>query len=127
LKNVSGIQTGTLDPAKGMFWTWNTGYVMAKLEGNSPAANTPQHSFSYHVGGYKQNEQTIREINLMLPKKIDYTSNNCTIVVAADILKWFNAQHEIKISDAPFCHEPGTLATRLADNYAKMFSIAEGN
>jgi hypothetical protein len=25
LKNVSGIQTGALDPAKGMFWTWNTG------------------------------------------------------------------------------------------------------
>ena len=38
LKNVSGIQTGNLDPSKGMFWTWNTGYVMAKLEGNSPLA-----------------------------------------------------------------------------------------
>src|SRR3954453_11162725 len=55
LKNVSGVQTGALDPAKGMFWTWNTGYVMAKLDGNSPSANMPQHAFSYHIGGYKQN------------------------------------------------------------------------
>jgi hypothetical protein len=29
-RNVSGAQTGALDPANGMFWTWNTGYIMAK-------------------------------------------------------------------------------------------------
>src|SRR5689334_1053005 len=75
LKNVSGIQTGALDPAKGMFWTWNTGYVMAKLEGISPSANMPQHVFSYHVGGYKQNEKAEREIIFQLSKKIDCTNN----------------------------------------------------
>ena len=32
-QNVSGAQTDALDPAKGMFWNWNTGYIMAKLEG----------------------------------------------------------------------------------------------
>jgi len=31
--NVSGAQTGALDPMNGMFWTWNSGYIMAKLEG----------------------------------------------------------------------------------------------
>jgi len=122
LKNVSGIQTGALDPAKGMFWTWNTGYVMAKLEGNSPSANMPQHAFSYHIGGYKQNEKTAREIILQLPQKIECI-NNCVITIRADILKWFNGVHEIKIANTPFCHEPGTLATKLADNYANMFSI----
>jgi hypothetical protein len=30
-RNVSGSQTGALDPALGMFWTWNSGYIMAKL------------------------------------------------------------------------------------------------
>ena len=122
LKNVSGIQTGALDPAKGMFWTWNTGYVMAKLEGNSPSANMPQHAFSYHVGGYKQNEKTAKEIILQLPQKINCT-NNCVITIQADILKWFNSAHEIKIATTPFCHEPGKLATILADNYSNMFSI----
>lgn len=124
LKNVSGVQTGNLDPAKGMFWTWNTGYVMVKLEGNSPAANTPQHAFSYHVGGYKQNENAAREIYLTLPQALDCT-NKCTVTISADVHKWFNAVHEIKIANTPFCHEPGVLATKLADNYAKMFTIAQ--
>src|SRR5688500_13738710 len=35
-RNVSGAQTGALDPLHDMFWTWNTGYIMAKLEGTSP-------------------------------------------------------------------------------------------
>jgi hypothetical protein len=39
------------------------------------------------------------------------------------VLKWFNGVHEIKISESPFCHEHGALATKLADNYANMFSI----
>lgn len=122
IKNVSGVQTGALDPAKGMFWTWNTGYVMAKLEGNSPDARMPQHAFSYHVGGYKPNEKTGRMITLQLPQSIDCTKD-CNITIDADVLKWFNSVHEIKISETPFCHEPGTLATKLADNYANMFSI----
>jgi hypothetical protein len=122
LKNVSGVQTGALDPAEGMFWTWNTGYVMAKLEGNSPFANMPQHSFSYHVGGYKQNENAAREITLQLPQAIDCTKG-CSVTIDADVFKWFNGVYEIKIASTPFCHEPGTLATKLADNYANMFSV----
>jgi hypothetical protein len=125
LKNVSGVQTGALDPAKGMFWTWNTGYVMAKLEGNSLSANTPQHAFGYHVGGYKPNEKTAREIYLPLQKIVDCANKNCTITITADVLKWFNAVHEIKIASTPLCHEPGLLATQLADNYAKMFSVEQ--
>lgn len=38
LHNVSGAQTDDLDPTKDMFWTWNSGYVMAKMEGNSPSS-----------------------------------------------------------------------------------------
>ncbi|MBC7651565.1 MAG: hypothetical protein H7101_07440, partial [Deinococcales bacterium] len=41
IKNVSGVQTGALDPINGMFWTWNSGYVFAKLEGVSSAAKVP--------------------------------------------------------------------------------------
>jgi hypothetical protein len=38
IKNISGIQNGVLDPVKGMFWTWNSGYIMAKMEGISNQA-----------------------------------------------------------------------------------------
>jgi len=125
LKNVSGIQTGNLDPAKGMFWTWNTGYVMAKLEGYSPVAKTPQHAFSYHVGGYKKNEQTVRQISLVLPQKLKCENAIIQLTVQANILAWFNAINAIKIGDIAFCHQPGILAVKLADNYSKMFNVVQ--
>lgn len=124
LKNVSGVQTGTIDPAMDMYWTWNTGYVMAKLEGSSPAANTPRHIFSYHVGGYKEGEKTARNIALSF-NVVDCAKSNGTIYIIADILKWFNEKSKISIAATPLCHEPGKLAVMLADNYATMFSIEE--
>lgn len=33
LKNHNGAQDGDLDVSKGMFWTWNTGYIFFKHEG----------------------------------------------------------------------------------------------
>jgi len=121
MKNVSGVQTGSLDPENGMFWTWNTGYVMAKLEGSSPAAKTPAHAFSYHIGGYKKEEEAARKISLSFKEAVNNTNK---IIITADVLKWFSAVHDIKIADIAFCHEPGKLAMQLADNYATMFSIA---
>jgi hypothetical protein len=123
IKNVSGVQTGVLDPAKGMFWTWNTGYVMAKLEGTSPAAKTPGHAFSYHVGGYKPGEAVAKKIQLALQRPLMLNTKGKEILITADLLKWFSNKHAIKIADAAFCHEPGKLAMQLADNYAGMFSI----
>jgi hypothetical protein len=116
VKNVSGVQTGSLDPANGMFWTWNTGYVMAKFEGTSAAAKTPAHAFSYHIGGYKKEEDASRNISFKV-------SSENKIVIVADILKWFSGAHDIKITEISFCHEPGKLAMQFADNYANMFSV----
>jgi hypothetical protein len=48
--NVAGILTGDLDPRKGMYWAWQSGYINFKLEG---ILNTQlQQPFQYHVGGY---------------------------------------------------------------------------
>jgi hypothetical protein len=118
IKNISGVQTGALDPMNGMFWTWNTGYVFAKLEGQSDSAHAPNHAFTYDVGGFRAHEKALRKVVLHINSN---SSNNITINV--DVLKWFNAKHDIKISSNPFCHQAGTLAMQLADNYSTMFSI----
>lgn len=64
--NTGGVLTGSLDPARGMFWTWNSGYIMAKLEGKSAASKAPGNYFTYHVGGYKVGQQTARWVSLPL-------------------------------------------------------------
>lgn len=125
-RNVSGAQTGALDPVHGMFWTWNTGYIMAKLEGSSSAAATPNGAFSYHVGGFRTGESAIREIRLNFPSpnKLNVTeSNDAIIFIAAEISEWFKTPHSLRIADAPFVHSPGALAVQFADNYSDMFSL----
>lgn len=54
LRNVSGAQTGALDPANNMFWDWNTGYIFYKLEGFYRTANIPDGNyFAIHIGGFQ--------------------------------------------------------------------------
>lgn len=119
--NISGTQTGDLDPAKGMFWVWNTGYIMAKLEGTSPQAKTPGKQFTYDIGGYKNDENAARQIELQVPPSTASSLN--TFTITADILKWFTGAQNISIAAQPMCHSPGKLAMQIADNYASMFSI----
>ncbi|MBK9254068.1 MAG: hypothetical protein IPM42_01130 [Saprospiraceae bacterium] len=63
LRNTSGAQTGALDPAKGMFWSWNSGYIMLKAEGTSPNASSG--NFVFHLGGFKGDNkvQTTKSYN----------------------------------------------------------------
>jgi len=122
IKNISGVQTGSLDPANGMFWTWNSGYVFAKLEGQSDVSPAPAHSFSWDVGGFRQPANALRKIKLTVNKN-GATEEN-TIIITADVLKWFNGKTPLSITKTPACHQPGTLAVQIADNYSTMFSVA---
>ncbi|HRQ50246.1 MAG TPA: hypothetical protein PLR74_06920 [Agriterribacter sp.] len=127
IDNVSGAQSGDLDPAKGMFWTWNSGYIMAKLEGSSSYAAVPDGNFSYHIGGFAGENKTMRSISLFTPQNQQVTLKDnriVTVYVTADIDKWFHGAHALPIASNAFVHSPGTLAKLYADNYAAIFSIA---
>ncbi len=118
MRNVSGIQTGALDPGKGMFWTWNSGYIMAKLEGESPLANAAGNRFTYHIGGFRFGVNTVRKISLAVT-----AIQNNEIHINADLNQWFKSKNELRIAETNTCHTPGPLAIKFADNYANMFSI----
>jgi hypothetical protein len=125
-RNVSGAQTGALDPANGMFWTWTSGYIMAKLEGHSPASPLSQQVFTYHVGGFKMPHVTYRTITVPLHDDINVMKDTTiTIGLNADINNWFSRVHAIRIASDPACHSPGQLANDIADNYEGMFSLKE--
>lgn len=60
-----GAQTGALDPAKGLFWSWNSGYIFMAIEGVSPVSTETDDVFQYHVGGYKEDASNVNLVNNM--------------------------------------------------------------
>lgn len=64
-RNVSGVQTGALDPANEMFWTWNSGYIMVKAEGTSP--QSASNIFKYHLGGFTGENKVVTTRTFAFP------------------------------------------------------------
>jgi hypothetical protein len=125
-RNVSGVQTGALDPANGMFWTWNSGYIFAKLEGRSPVSPAPLTAVTYHIGGFRTGQNALRQISISLPTNLTVNNSSLyTITLTADVMKWFRSKTDISIATEPFTMEPGSLAMKVADNYAQMFVLKE--
>ncbi len=123
-RNVSGVQSGALDPANGMFWSWNTGYIFAKLEGKSVVSNAPLQNVTYHIGGYKKQDGALQTVTLNFPERLEVKkAKNPVIAAAADVDSWFAGKHSIQISVDAFCMNPGELARKISENYAGMFTI----
>jgi hypothetical protein len=121
--NTSGAMGGDLDPAKGMYWAWNSGFINAKLEGRSTACKTVHHSFEFHIGGYKAPYSTERQVNLTTNYDV---SNSKTVVIKiiANVNDWFHDPTKIKLADTNEISLPGKNAAMMADNYRNMFSIS---
>ncbi len=118
--NVSGAQAGDLDPAKGMFWTWNSGYIMAKLEGTSSFSNVANHTFEYHIGGFKGPNNVVKKISLPINMDLNRPS---TIHLVSDVNAWFKGVNDISIANLPVCTTPGQQAFMIAQNYYNMFRL----
>ena len=126
LKNVSGAQTGALDPLNDMFWTWNSGYIMAKMEGSSPQSKAVNNKVEFHIGGFGGVHHVLKNISLNFPSALNITEGKTgEIIIEADIDKWWQQPNDIKITEHPVCTTPGPLAKKIADNYSKMFTIKE--
>jgi hypothetical protein len=125
--NTSGAQTGALDPMNDMFWTWNSGYIMQKVEGVSPQSNVVNNKFEYHIGGYSGENSALNYLtfyfekdNPLFVKKNQPTRLN----VQVNMDKFWNASKEIKISETPVCSQPGALAKQIAVNFSTIFKLA---
>ncbi len=118
LSNVSGANSGVLDPMMGMYWTWNSGYIMAKLEGVSNVCPTAHHRFEYHIGGYTSPYVASRTVVLPFEKPV---SKLDSIIIKADAAMWFSGNVSLKEINSVLI--PGMPAMVVADKYAKMFSI----
>lgn len=124
LRNCSGAQTGALDPAVDMFWSWNQGYIFAKMEGTCPTA--PGGGFIYHVGGFSG------PFNAIVSAKPSFNNailnvdagHSTKLFMKADVLEWFKNPSLIDFSSYSAI-SGGKKARELAYNYSDMFSVSE--
>lgn len=64
--HVSASVEGDLDPLKGMYWAWNSGYIQFKCVGQSSEISLDDASFEFHLGGYRQPYKTNVPITLVI-------------------------------------------------------------
>ncbi|MBV8255352.1 MAG: hypothetical protein JO154_22315 [Chitinophaga sp.] len=124
IRNVSGVQAGALAPENGMFWTWNSGYIMAKMEGHSPQATTALNVFLFHIGGFKQPYNALKTISITLPSTLTAGANHqAKINIKADADKWFHTPNTVSIAQSSIIMAAGVNAMAIAENYQQMFSV----
>ncbi|MEI3798613.1 MULTISPECIES: MbnP family protein [unclassified Chitinophaga] len=123
IRNVSGVQAGALAVESGMFWTWNSGYIMAQIEGHSTAVNTPMQEFLFHCGGYKSKDGVLKYVTLPLPQPLTVSADKQPrINVTADVEKWF-LPDTVSFKKITVIMAPGVKARQVAGNYQHMFNI----
>ncbi len=124
LHNVSGPQTGALDPINDMFWSWTTGYIMLKFEGSSPQCPQPNGAITLHSGGFTGVYNVLKTVTLNFPTPITVGSiAENHIHIKADVLALFKSPNVINFATLNVIHAPGADAKLFADNYANMFNV----
>ncbi|MGE0568153.1 MAG: MbnP family protein [Bacteroidia bacterium] len=125
LRNVSGAQEGDLAQSLNMFWTWNSGYIFAKMEGTSPQSPDVGNALTFHIGGFKDPNNSIRTTNVSFGSMTANVSasTNPTIHFKSDLKKWFSGANTISFATLYKATMPGANAMMIADNYVNMFSL----
>ncbi|MFT3794285.1 MbnP family protein [Flavobacterium sp.] len=108
--SVSGALSGALDPANGMYWAWQSGYINLKIEGQSKSCPTRKNEFQFHIGGYLPPHYAIRQVKLPMVGQ--------NPVIAVDLAHFFSP---IALSKTNQVMVPGKNAMALADLSTEMF------
>jgi hypothetical protein len=122
-RNVSGAQTGALDPINGMFWSWSTGYIQAKLEGTSPQSGSG--SLVYHISGFSGIYNPLKVVSPSFNTQTATVSTSSTPVIhlKADLMEWFQSPYNINIASVNHLMSVNATSHQIAKNYSDMFSV----
>lgn len=125
LTNVSGALGGDLDPQKGMYWAWQSGYINLKIEGKSPQSPNRKNAFHFHIGGYLQPFYAMKRVTLNTKNSNTVEERNPDksgkgVVLQVDFSNFFD---NIRIATTNSIMIPCHEAMQLADESVKMFSI----
>ena len=115
ITNVSGAFGGDLDPTKGMYWTWQNGYINVKIEGKSQKSTTRNNEIVYHLGGYINPVETIQHVSLAV-------AHQGEIVIYVDLKNYL----KVTITKEIFhIMSPSKEAKNLSWIFAHNFHVVE--
>jgi len=115
LTQISGAMGGDLDPTKGMFWTWQSGYINVKLEGFSAKSPARNHTFQFHLGGYLTPFQSVQTVKLSVHK-------GRNLQLQMDLAPFFE---QVDLAKKHSIMSPGEEAVALSRILANSFSLYE--
>ncbi len=136
---TEGAAGGALDPAKKMFWNWNSGYIAMKFEGQSDVskggtsgsetltADNPK-GILYHVGGWKNKPGTNfvynnkrLSFNFDTNVRVD-AQNKPEVHMIFDVLKLFSGVKMIDFTGNNNVHSPAA-GVDVANNMVNAFAF----
>lgn len=123
--HCSGAQTGALDPINDMFWTWNSGYVIFKLEGESDSSGADLNRIEHHIGGYKDGNNVSVRVSLQ-PSNEQFmirAGKQTDIFIETNLDRYWKGATDVRIKESPLCTTTGNLAKKIAANLPGLFSI----
>lgn len=118
-RNGKGVQSGSLDPVNGMFWTWSSGYIFFKLEGLTADGR----EITWHLGG--RGEPTLaRSVYLPLGERPLQVRPALlgTIHLQANVAEAFRTPTTIDVDALPTAMDAKSGAA-IADNIGDLFRV----
>ena len=113
LANVSGAMGGDLDPTRGMYWTWQNGYINAKIEGTSNVCKSRKNEFQFHLGGYMVPFLCVQKIEMI----VDRNEHIQIGILVEKMIKAFDLTKQTKIMS------PSLNAVEVSKQLAKCFYL----
>lgn len=121
LTTVNSTKLGALDPANGMFWNDEKGYVFVSVSGNSTTA--PNNEFAYQIGGFtgefaalQKKEFVFGGTQLILADK-----GNKTVKLIANAARFWHGS--VKTSEYYQITEPSAMSKQMATNFGNGFAF----
>lgn len=114
ITNVSGAMDGDLDPLKGMYWTWQSGFINVKIEGALLKSDGESEVFHFHLGGYRYPYIANKKMKFQIEK----ASNEISFNLDMDVFIENALQKGIKN-----IMSPGESAIELMEAFGKTFKL----
>lgn len=136
LKSISDVaqRTGVLDPASygddNMYWSWNSGYIFFKMEGNSssiPANAAGIQKYQFHIGGYggktSVTPNNLKTLTFPLMTTAKVRKDVAPMIhIITDASKVFSAVNQISLAKSSVIMAPAAGKV-VSENYAKSFIV----